>query len=112
MKVLKIALVTLFATFTMVAFAQVQVPDRDHAEFGTAMIKITQIDKNSDFGESIARQVDFKSLVSSGEQAKYYVAEVRLNGKRVKVYGTYWQWFRFLRLNYNPWPSVGEGGDL
>lgn len=110
MKALRIALVAVLATFTMVAFSQSN--DKVQPTFGSQMVKITTIEKNSDFGQSVLKQVDFKSLVSSGEQAKYYVVEVRLNGKRVKIYGTYWQWFRFLRLNYRPGPSVGEGGDL
>jgi hypothetical protein len=107
MKALKIALLALFATFTVVSFAQQN--DRVHPQFHAQMVKITTIEKSSALGMAILKQVDPDVFLNEGERSRTYIAVIRFNRGEVKVYGTYWQWFRFLKLHYRDWPSVGEG---
>ena len=107
MKALKIALLALFATFTLGSFAQQN--DKIHPQFRAEMVKITTIDKSSELGLTILKQIDPDVLLREGERAGIYIAVVRTQNGPVKVYGTYWQWFRFLKLHYRDWPSVGEG---
>lgn len=107
MKTLKIALLALFATFTLASFAQQH--DRIRPQFHAEMVKITNIEKSSELGLAILKQIDPDVLLSEGENSRTYIAVVRTKKGSVKVYGSYWQWFRFLKLHYRDWPSVGEG---
>jgi hypothetical protein len=110
MKALKVVLVAALVTITMMGMAQQ--PDRVKPVFNSAMIPITSIEATSGFGNSVMMQVDAKSLLLSSENSHIIIATVRYDGKIYKIYGTYYQWVRFLKVNPKPMPfeeAVKEG---
>ena len=107
MKTLKVVLLALFVTFTLVSFAQRS--NKYQPQFKAELVKITTIDKSSDLGQTILKQIDPDNLFKDQKHKKVYIAVVNFNGEKVKIYGSYWQWFRFLKLHYRDWPCVGEG---
>ena len=103
MKTLNAILVAVLVTLTTMGMAQNV--DKAKPMFSSKMIPITSIDVNSEFGSAIAAQVDTKLFLTGNNHNGMYVATVKYNGKVYKLYGTYIQCVRFLRVNPRPLPS-------
>lgn len=102
MKALKVVLVLAMVSFTMMAVAQKH--DRVRPVFDAKMIPLANIEMQSDLGYAILAQVDGRFLTNVSERNGVYVAEVKFNGKILKIFGTYMQWYRFLKIHPNPLP--------
>lgn len=103
MKALNVILVAVLVTFATMGIAQNV--DKAGPLFSSKMIPITSVDLMSDFGKAISAQVDTQLFLTGNDHNGVYIATVRFNGKVCKVFGTYYQWVRFLRVNPRPLPS-------
>lgn len=94
MKALKVVLVVVLMSFTMLGIAQNA--DRVKPMFDSKMIPVTTLDIRTDLGNAVRAQVDETLFLTRDDHSGIYIASVRLNGKIYKIYGTYKQWKRFL----------------
>lgn len=102
MKVLKVVLVAVLVSVTMMGMAQNA--NKIKPVIHTQMIPLTSIDIRTDLGGAILSQVDTKLFLTGKEHNGMYIANVRLNNKVYKIFGTYMQWYRFLKIQPRPLP--------
>ena len=102
MKALKVVLAAVMVSITMMGMAQST--DNVKPVFHSQMIPLTSIDIRTDLGGAILNQVDAKLFLTGTEHTGMYIATVRLNNKVYKIFGTYMQWYRFLKIQPRPLP--------
>jgi len=90
MKALKVVLVAALVSLTMLGFAQST--DIDRPVFESKYVSITDVKPLSALDYAIRAQVDYSLFLFSHERSGFYIANVKISSRIIKVRGTYKEW--------------------